>query len=128
MTARARPPQIAAPRPTVARGLFAALGAPVAWMLALLVSYATSDLMCDAGSGDTAIRIVLAAVSGTALLVAVAAGLVAASVRRRTGDADPVEPGEGRQRTLATVGLLTSVIFGVAILQTMASGLFATAC
>lgn len=128
MSDRDRPPQLAEPRTTLAKGLFATLGASAAWMLDLLVSYAVRDLLCDSAADASAVRVVLVVVSAVALLVAIGAGIVAASVRRHQEGVDPAAPGSGRQRLLATVGLLLSLVFGVAILLTMASALFASTC
>lgn len=128
MNDRPRPPQLAESGTTLARGVFATLGAPSAWMLDLLVSYAVRDLLCDSDADQTTVRVVLVIVSAVALLLAVSAGLTAATVRRQRGDADPAAPEGGRQRLLATVGLLLSLVFGVAILLTLASALFAGPC
>lgn len=128
MSRPAHPPQLTERPARLTAELFGLLGPPSAWMATLLVSYVTTDLMCDAEVGDTPTRIVLAAVSVLALAVVVGSAMTAASVRRRETGEDPVAPVGGRRKLLATVGLLLSWVFGLAIVMTLLSALFAEPC
>jgi hypothetical protein len=88
--------------------LVAVLGAPVAWMLHLLVSYAVVGLACAAGWGraDGSLAIVTA--------ICLAATLAAGAVAYRRWRPEPAQAAEG-ERDVVLVGVLGAPVFAVAI-------------
>jgi hypothetical protein len=89
------------------------LGAPLAFLLNLEVSYTMVDWTCTSGN-DWALHIVHAA----ALAMAVAAGMLGRALWMRTGSDWP-DPGAGsvsRSRFLAALGALGGLLFSLVIL------------
>ncbi len=89
------------------KSLLAVLGAPMAWMAHLLTSYAVVGLACAGGwpRADGSIM----AVTVACLACAFASGVLAF---RRWGAA---VHGEGWERDIMLVGVLSAVLFAVAI-------------
>jgi uncharacterized membrane protein YhaH (DUF805 family) len=87
--------------------LVAVLGAPVAWMLHLLASYAVVGLACAAHWNRAGSTLVL--VTAICLAAALASGGVAYRRWRAAGRA-------GGERDIMLVGIFGTAIFGAAIL------------
>jgi hypothetical protein len=101
------------------RPLIAVLGAPVAWLAHLLISYAAVGLACAAGWPRAHGWFV--AVTVAALAAALASGLLAL---RRWQAATHA----GWERELGLVGILGAVLFGVAIIMQAVVPAFAPLC
>ncbi|HUP06545.1 MAG TPA: hypothetical protein VMU47_05300 [Caldimonas sp.] len=105
-------------------GLF---GAPAAWSVQSLLDVGLSGYACYPKDEPLAtpiwsgLSIALAGANVVALLVCVIAGVVAFVAYRRSGAERPgsahhlLESGDGRTRFLALAGVLTSVLFVVAV-------------
>ena len=106
---------------------FGLFGAPAAWSVQSLLDVGLSGYACYPKDEPLAtpiwsgLGIALASANVVALLVCVAAGIVAFVAWRRSGDERPgnahhlLESGDGRTRFLALAGVLTSVLFVVAV-------------
>ncbi len=126
------------PRPPVElppRGLlwFAFLGAPVIWAVNLLVGYAIQATVCNAGYAPGMARLLPALCSLLAAAVAVAAASVAYRAWRRTGTGEEnpeslVGPAVGRTWFMGYGGLLTSLLFLLAIILTAVVELTVAPC
>jgi hypothetical protein len=99
--------------------LIAVLGAPMAWLAHLLISYAVVGLACAAGWPRADGWFV--AVTAAALATALASGLLA--LRRWQAATQP-----GWERELGLVGILGAVLFGVAIVMQAVVPAFAPLC
>jgi hypothetical protein len=109
---------------------FALLGAPTAWALQLTLGYGLAAHACFPGDLPlaapvwTPVEPVLAAISAAAFLLGLAAGWTALRNWRKVRHERPgshrhlLEAGEGRTRFLAMWGLLTSLMFLLALLFT----------
>jgi hypothetical protein len=107
--------------------LFGIVAAPLAWNAQILFNSALSGYVCYPHSAPLAAplwvgsRPIMLAVSLGGIVVAIAAGLISRRSWRRTSDERPgsfhhlLELGEGRTRFMATVGMLTSVLFLIAL-------------
>jgi len=115
-----------APFPALAFGLFAA---PLAWAAHLLLNYSIAGHSCvgaaipDFRVGSTRVEFTsILLIDLCAIALAIAAGYVAYCLWERTkeekgGDMHHlVHAGEGRTRFLAMCGMLTSLLFGLAVL------------
>lgn len=100
--------------------LVAVLGAPLAWTLHLLTSYAIVGLACAAGASQAGRP--LALVTAICLAVALASGLVA--YRRWRADGQPAEG----QRDIMLVGVLGTVVFTTAIVLESVVPVFVPLC
>jgi hypothetical protein len=117
---RARAPYVA-----LAFGLFAP---PIGWVLRLLVNYSIAGQYCAGaaftaaapGSDDTLSMIFF--VDLIAVVLAIAGGYIAFELWERTrqetegGAHHLVQSGKGRTRFLAMCGMLTSILFGLAVI------------
>jgi len=90
------------------RLLMAVLGAPVAWMLHLMVSYAVVGLACAAGWNRADGSLVL--VTAICLVAALACGVATYRRWRATGHAGDWE------RDVMLVGVVATAVFALAIL------------
>lgn len=133
--------------------LVALYGAPLAWVAQMSLSEPLAAQACYPGSRPlltpawAPLQMVLAAVSGAALLVALASAFVAWSVWRATSDeADEgkegaskgggeersmgktVDSGAGRTRFLAVLGLMSGGLFVAAVLFTALAVLLIAPC
>jgi uncharacterized membrane protein YeiB len=107
--------------------LFGICAAPAAWNAQILFSSALSGFVCYPHATPLEAplwggsRPLLVAVSIIGMLVAIAAGLISWRSWSRTSDERPgsfhhlLELGEGRTRFMATVGMLTSALFLIAL-------------
>lgn len=113
-----------APYVSLAFGLFAA---PIGWALHLLVNYSIAGQNCvGASAAPTAsaggAHSVILLIDLAAVILSVVAGAVAYDLWKKTreekaGDAHRlVQAGEGRTRFLALCGILTSTLFGLAVI------------
>lgn len=113
-----------APYVSLAFGLFAA---PIGWALHLLVNYSIAGQNCvGASAAATAsaqgAHSVILLIDLAAVILSVVAGAVAYDLWKKTreekaGDAHRlVQAGEGRTRFLALCGILTSILFGLAVI------------
>jgi len=119
------PQRARAPCAALAFGL---LAAPIGWALHLLVNYSIAGNYCagtaltaaTTGSDDTISAIFL--VDLMAVVLAIAGAYIAFELWERTrqeteGSAHHlVQSGEGRTRFLAMCGVLTSILFGLAVI------------
>lgn len=106
---------------------FAIAAAPLAWNLQLLFNVGLVAHGCFPHDEPRAqpiwsrLPVAVGAIEVAALVVCVVAGLVAWRNWRRTRDERPgsahhvLEGGDGRTRFMALVGLLTSALFGLAV-------------
>jgi len=107
--------------------LFGMVAAPLAWNAQVLFSSALSGFVCYPHATPLAApwlggsRPIMIAVSIIGIVVAIAAALISWRSWRRTKDERPgsfhhlLELGEGRTRFMATVGMLTSALFLIAL-------------
>jgi hypothetical protein len=107
--------------------VFGLVAAPLGWALHLLVNYSIAGQYCagaaltaaTTGSDDTVSTIFL--VDLIAVVLAIAGGYIAFEVwekakQEKEGGAHRlVQAGEGRTRFLAMCGVLTSLLFGLAV-------------
>lgn len=103
----------------------AVLAAPLAWMLGLNAGYALVLVACAGGS-----MLPLHLVSFVTLLLALGGGWVAMREWRRTAAEGQLEAAGTlpRSRFMAALGLLTSALFGLAIVAQWAANLFLHPC
>lgn len=107
---------------------FSIVAAPLAWATRLLVNYTIAGQHC-AGAADIGAMAhpngqiaTILLIDLLAVLLAVIAGSIAYAAWRETrsessgGAHHLVHSGEGRQRFLAMCGMLTSTLFGVAVI------------
>jgi hypothetical protein len=107
----------------LAFGLFAA---PIGWALHLLVNYSIAGQNCvgavAASANARGAYSVILLIDLAAVILTVVAGLVAYDLWKKTkeekvGDTHRlVQTGEGRTRFLALCGILTSTLFGLAVI------------
>jgi len=107
--------------------LFGIAAAPLAWDAQILFSSALSGFICYPHASPLAVplwggsRSLMLAVSVIGIVIAIAAGLISWRSWRQTRAERPgsfhhlLEIGEGRTRFMATVGMLTSVLFLIAL-------------
>ncbi len=133
--AAATPPRddARAPLPPPRLLWFAFLGAPVVWAANLLLGYAIQATACDAWNNPAVARVLPALCSLVAAAVAVVAVVVALRVWRGTGvgEENPeaeVSAAVGRTWFMSYGGLLTSLLFLLAIILTGVVELTATPC
>jgi hypothetical protein len=115
---------------------FGIVGAPLAWNIELLVGTALSGHQCFPRYMPLAVplwtgtRGFLLAMSVVAIVMGIAAGLVAWRSWRRTHDEKPgsAHSGEGRTRFMALCGLLSSGLFLVALVFTLAAIMLVPLC
>jgi hypothetical protein len=109
--------------------LFALFGAPAAWLLELLVNFATTSFVCDKGQSPAALPAVPAwvqpLISGANVLALVIAALSLVTgiiLIRRTGEehrprsGEPIDAGEGRTRVLAVWAIGGAAVFLIALI------------
>lgn len=101
------------------KSLVAVLGAPVAWTLHLLASYAVVGLGCAAGWGRADGSLVL--VTAVCLVAALASGKIAYRRWRAVGQG-------GRERDVMLVGVLGTLVFTLAIALEAAVPMFLPLC
>lgn len=115
---------------------FGIVGAPLAWNIELLAGAALSGHQCFPRYLPLAVPLwtgtwgFLLATSVVAIVMGIAAGLVAWRSWRRTRDEKPgsVHGGEGRTRFMAMCGLLSSGLFLVALVFTLAAIVLVPLC
>lgn len=107
---------------------FSVVAAPLAWVAHLLVNYAIAGQECVASAGEASMALASGRVTTmllidlAAVLLAGVAGYIAVERWRDTqsetggGGHHLLHRGEGRTRFLAMCGILTSALFGVAVL------------
>lgn len=110
---------------TIAALWFAVLAGPVAWMLGLNTGYSLVRVAC---AKDTNLSLHL--VSLATLLLALAGGWMAMREWRRAGRQWPGEEGGPlhRGRFMAALGVMTSVLFSMAIIAQWVASLFFNPC
>jgi hypothetical protein len=110
--------------------VFGMLGAPIAWLLHLSVSYILVALGCNVGWGGTDAAIVVCTVVFGGL--AVAAGLAALRGRRtleiEAGIIESLDQPQGRSALFMLVGVFASGIFLVLIVLNALGLLFVPTC
>lgn len=115
---------------------FGIVGAPLAWNIELLVGTALSGHQCFPRYMPLAVplwtgtRGFLLTMSVVAIVLGMAAGLVSWRSWRRTHDEHPgsAHSGEGRTRFMALCGLLSSGLFLVALVFTLATIVLVPLC
>jgi hypothetical protein len=112
---------------------FAFLGAPVVWAMNLLLGYAIQATACDAWNNPAVARLLPALCSLLAAAVAVIAVVLAHRMWRGTGvgEENPeaeVSAAEGRTWFMSYGGLLTSLLFLLAIILTGVAELTVSPC
>ena len=109
----------------IAAQWFAVLAGPLAWALGLNAGYAFVRVACVRDS-----MLPLHLVSLFTLLLALAGGLVAHGIWRRTGEEGPGEGGGAlsRSRFMGLIGLLASGLFSLAIIAQWVAVLFLDPC
>jgi len=107
--------------------VFGMAAAPVAWSAQILFSAALSGFVCYPHAAPLAAplfggsRPLMLTVNLSGIAIAIVAGLISWRSWRRTSDERPdsfhhlLELGEGRTRFMATVGMLTSALFLIAL-------------
>jgi hypothetical protein len=107
--------------------LFGICAAPLAWNAQILFGSALSGFVCYPHDARLATplmggsRSLMLAVNLSGMAIAIGAGLISWRSWRRTSDERPgsfhhlLDRGEGRTRFMATVGLLTSALFLIAL-------------
>lgn len=112
---------------------FAFLGAPVAWAANLLLGYSIQATVCNAGYSPGLARLLPVISSVIAAAVAIAAGLIGYRSWRGTGTGEEnpeslVSPEVGRSWFMSYGGVLTSLLFLLAIVLTAVAELTVSAC
>jgi hypothetical protein len=143
---QAQPEEHPAPhrgRVSILASLASLIAGPAAWIVQLVVGYGLSSLACF--PHDAPLRqspppgwsnepLLLGAINGTCLLLAVLGGMMALMHWRRTrgerggGAEHALEIGEGRTRFLALCGMLSGFGFALAILFDTPAILAVPAC
>ena len=130
-------------RVSIIASLASLIAGPAAWIVQLVVGYGLSSLACfphDAAlrqsspPGWSSETLLLGAINGACLMVAIVSGVIALIHWRRTrgerggGATQALEIGEGRTRFLAICGMLSSFGFALAILFDTPALLAVPAC
>lgn len=114
--------------------VFAAFGAPTAWLIQLIVGYALASHACYPLSVPLVAPVwgglwwILIGVDLAAVLVAGAALLSALRFRRAYRDADPRDLALQRNRFIANWSLLVSALFSIAVVFTIVMLFIAPVC
>lgn len=115
-------------RTTLAALSFAGIAPPLAWSLHLVVNYAFASHFCfpDGQPLNAAsfhgLRVLLLLIDGAALVISALAMLIAYRAWQASAEemaeigSSMVETGEGRTRFLAIWGILTGMVFFVAVI------------